>query len=89
MSAGRKILITGGAGSCGLFLTDSLLKQGYEVTVLDIDVQPLIAFQNENLTLIQGHLENRATAKDAVRGMDAVIHLAWSFSTDPLDPCNC
>ena len=85
MSAGKRVLITGGGGSCGLFLTDSLLKQGYEVTVLDIDVQPLIAVQNENLTLIQGHLEDRATVKEAVQGMDAVIHLAWSFSTDPLE----
>lgn len=85
MSAGKRILITGGAGSCGSHLTDSLLKRGYEVTVLDKDVQPLKPLQNENLTLIQGHLEDRVTVKEAVKGTDAVIHLAWSFSSEPLE----
>jgi UDP-glucose 4-epimerase len=85
MSAVKRILVTGGAGSCGLFLTDSLLKKGYEVTVLDMDVQALKTVESENLTLIQGHLEDRDAVKEAVEGMDAVIHLAWSFSSDPLE----
>jgi len=85
MSAEKRILITGGAGSCGVFLTDSLLERGYEVTVLDRDVESLRSVENENLTLIQGLLENRDTVKKAVDGMDAVIHLAWSFSSDPME----
>ena len=85
MSAGKRILITGGAGSCGTFLTDSLLERGYEVTVFDRDIEPLISVENENLTLIQGILEDRDAVKEAVEGMDAVIHLAWSFSTDPME----
>jgi len=85
MSAGKRILITGGAGSCGMFLTDSLLKRGYEVTVLDKDIEPLISIEKENLTLIQGLLEDRDAVKKAVDGMDAVIHVAWSFSSDPME----
>ena len=85
MSAGKRILITGGAGSCGMFLTDSLLERGYEVTVLDKDIEPLISVEKDNLTLIQGLLEDRVAVKEAVEGMDAVIHLAWSFSTDPME----
>ena len=85
MSAGKRILITGGAGSCGVFLTDSFLERGYEVTVFDKNVEPLKSVEKENLTLIQGLLEDRDTVKKAVEGMDAVIHLAWSFSSDPME----
>ena len=85
MSAGKRILITGGAGSCGMFLTDSLLERGYEVTVLDRDVTPMRSVEKENLTLIQGLLEDRGLVKEAVEGMDAVLHLAWSFSSDPME----
>lgn len=85
MSAGKKILITGGAGSCGVFLTDSFLERGYEVTVFDKNVEPLKSVEKENLTLIRGLLEDRDTVKKAVEGMDAVIHLAWSFSSDPME----
>lgn len=85
MSAGKKILITGGAGSCGVFLTDSFLERGYEVTVFDKNVEPLKSVKKENLTLIRGLLEDRDTVKKAVEGMDAVIHLAWSFSSDPME----
>jgi len=85
MNAEKRILITGGAGSCGMFLTDSFLERGYEVTVLDRDVAPLRSVENKKLTLIQGLLEDRGTVKEAVEGMDAVLHLAWSFSSDPME----
>ncbi len=41
MTSAGKILITGGAGSCGRYLTASLLARGYEVRVIDKDVEPL------------------------------------------------
>jgi nucleoside-diphosphate-sugar epimerase len=85
MSADKRILITGGAGSCGTFLTDSFLKRGYEVTVLDRDVEPLKSRENDRLTLMEGHLEDRGTVKEAVEGVDTVVHLAWSFSSDPME----
>jgi len=85
MSAGKKILITGGAGSCGQYLTARMLENGYEVSVLDRDVGSLRSLENERLTLIEGSLVDRALVKDAVNGMDAVIHLAWSFSSDPME----
>ena len=73
MSAVKRILITGGAGSCGAFLTDSLLGQGYEVTVFDKDVEPLRSRKDKGLTLLEGRLEDREAVKKAVEGMDAVI----------------
>ncbi len=85
MSTGKRILITGGAGSCGVFLTEYLLKRGYEVTVFDKDIESIKSMENDRLSLVQGHLENRTTVKKTLHGMDAVVHLAWSFSTDPME----
>jgi len=79
-----KILITGGAGSCGRYLTVSLLGRGYEVKVIDKDVEPLRSLGDKGLTLIPAGVEDRDALKSAVDGVDAVLHLAWSFSEDPL-----
>ncbi|MGD8352705.1 MAG: NAD(P)-dependent oxidoreductase [Pseudomonadota bacterium] len=85
MNAGKKILITGGAGSCGLFLTTSFLERGYEVVVFDQDVEPLSIVKNDRLKVVKGVLEDRDAVKKVVQGMDAVVHLAWTFSTDPME----
>jgi len=82
-SAG-KILITGGAGSCGRVLTVSLLGRGYEVRVIDKDVESLRPLGEKGLTLFQAALGDRDALGSAVDGVDAVLHLAWSFSEDPL-----
>ncbi|HEX2695551.1 MAG TPA: NAD(P)-dependent oxidoreductase [Acidobacteriota bacterium] len=81
----RKILITGGAGSCGRYLTASLLGRGYEVRVIDKNVEPLRPVGDKGLTLFRAGLEDRDALKSAVDGVDAVLHLAWSFSEDPLE----
>jgi len=80
-----KILITGGAGSCGRPMVVSLLSQGHEVRVIDKDVSPLRSITDNKLTLIQAGIEDRDALKPAVAGVDAVLHLAWSFSEDPLE----
>ncbi len=80
----RKILITGGGGWIGHDLTTFLLGKGYEVRVLDVNVQPLEQIDDSNLTLFQGGVEDRKAVRESMRDVDAVFHLAWSFSTDPL-----
>jgi UDP-glucose 4-epimerase len=80
-----KILITGGAGSCGRHMVVSLLSKGHEVRVIDKDVSPLRPIIDKRLTLVQAGIEDRNALKPAVAGMDAVLHLAWSFSEDPLE----
>jgi UDP-glucose 4-epimerase len=84
MTPAGKILITGGAGSCGRYLTASLLGRGYEVRVIDKDVEPLRPLGNKGLTLFRAGVEDRDALKSAMDGVDAVLHLAWSFSEDPL-----
>ena len=84
MTPAGKILVTGGAGSCGRVLTAALLGRGYEVRVIDKDVEPLRPLEGKGLTLFPAGVEDRDALKSALEGVDAVLHLAWSFSEDPL-----
>jgi len=78
-----KIFITGGAGYVGAELVPELLKNGHQVTVLDLmlygeDVLP----NNANLNKIKGDIRDRELLEKFVPGHDAVIHLAC-ISNDP------
>ena len=81
----RKVLVTGGAGWVGLDWTPYLLERGYEVWVLDVNVEPLRHIDDSRLMLIQSGVEDRDAVRRAMEGVDAVVHLAWSFSSDPLE----
>ncbi len=78
-------LITGGAGSVGRDLTSSLLEKGHRVRVLDKNVEAFASLDDKKPELIQGRLEDSRLVPEALRGMDTVIHLAWSFSDDPIE----
>ena len=73
-------LITGGAGSVGQDLTASLLEKGHGVKVLDKR-----AVHDKRVESIQGSLEDKGLVQEALQGVDSVIHLAWSFSDDPVE----
>jgi UDP-glucose 4-epimerase len=75
-----KFLITGGAGSVGRDLTAALVENGHSVRVLDR--QPLY---DKHVDSIQGSLEDKPLVQGALQGVDSVIHLAWSFSEDPME----
>jgi nucleoside-diphosphate-sugar epimerase len=80
------ILVTGGCGYVGSTLTAALLKDGYDVTVVDAQW-----FGNElkpapRLRVIQEDVRN--VDRIPLRGVDAIIHLA-NVANDPcveLDP---
>jgi len=72
------ILITGGAGYCGSILVPRLLDLGHKITVYDIlyygkDHLPL---DHPGLNVIQGDIRETAALAAAMKGVDAVIHLA-------------
>ncbi len=81
-----KVLVTGGAGYVGSVLVPKLLRAGYRVNVLDWylygdDVLDSVAV-DPNLTQIRGDLRDPQAVARAVKGCDAVIHLAC-ISNDP------
>lgn len=82
------VLITGGAGFIGSHLADRLLREGATVRVLD-NLDPFYdpAIKRRNLAGLQqlggsrfifqdGDLRDPAACRQAVRGADAVVHLA-------------
>jgi len=78
-------LITGGAGSVGRDLTAVLLREGHRVRVLDKSAGALASLSGTKPELIEGRLEDARLVRGALQGVDVVIHLAWSFSDDPVE----
>jgi nucleoside-diphosphate-sugar epimerase len=86
------VLVTGGAGYVGSVLTPKLLAEGHTVRVFDkfyFGKEPLAAVRGHTkLTEIPADLRDAPAVDEALRGCDAVIHLAC-ISNDPsfeLDP---
>ena len=81
-----KILVTGGAGYLGSVLTPLLLREGHQVRVLD-DLSHggaglLGVLSDENFTFHKGDIRSEETIREAVDGMEAIVHLA-SIVGDP------
>lgn len=79
----KRILITGGAGFIGSHLADGLLRLGYRVRVLDRLSEQVHgeegrrpAYLNPEAELIVGNIQNPQTVRRALRGVEAVFHLA-------------
>lgn len=75
-----KILITGGAGYVGTSLIPQLLEKGYKVIVYDNLMfggdQILPFFRNKNFEFTKGDIREFSSLKNAVAGVDIIIHLA-------------
>ena len=80
-----KFLITGGAGSLGQALTRSFLEKGHSVRVLDKKADQLQPLEHKNLELVKGEIEDPSVVSRAVKGINVIVHLAWSFSDDPME----
>lgn len=83
-----KILVTGGCGNMGIHVVKSLAKKGHQVRVLDKDEEGLKKLAAPAVETICGNIADKETVYRAVNGVNAILHLAWSFSenlTDLLD----
>src|SRR5438270_10911034 len=92
LSGFNTILVTGGGGYVGSALVPELLRHGFFVKVVDLFWygENVFGDHNEHLCLERVKLDIRDSAKlkEALAGVDAVIHLAC-ISNDPsfeLDP---
>src|SRR5581483_3690037 len=78
----KKILVTGGAGFIGSHTVDLLLARGYGVRILDA-LRPPVHRTGEkppyvpaDAEFVKGDVRSREDMLGALRGVDAVIHLA-------------
>jgi len=65
-----KVLVTGSAGTVGRPVCDELARRGHVVRGLDLAATPAIA------DAVVADVADAAAVREAVRGMDAVVHLA-------------
>lgn len=76
----KKILVTGAAGSIGMYVIKYLLSEGkYEITALDLknkkNVKRLKKYQ-KRINIIYGDILDNVLMEALVRGHDVIIHLA-------------
>src|SRR5258707_621711 len=70
------VLVTGGAGYVGHVLTPRLLSLGYNVAVYDTLWYGARLPNSPALRVIGGDIRDTAKLADALKGQDAVLHLA-------------
>jgi nucleoside-diphosphate-sugar epimerase len=74
------ILVTGGAGYVGSTLTPLLLDAGHQVRVLDCLAHGgrslLGVWSHPRFTFIRGDTRDRSAVREALQGMQGVVHLA-------------
>lgn len=79
MPAPRTVLLTGAAGGLGTLMRDLLPSYGYALRLLDM--RPVEGAPDA----ITADLADRAALREAVRGVDAIIHLAGISLEAPFD----
>ena len=89
--AGRRVLVTGGAGFVGSHVADRLLADGAEVTILDDFSTGWRQFVPAGARLVEADLLDPASATRALAGCDFVFHLAANadIKDNLLEPRRC
>jgi len=95
-NAGRRVLITGGAGFLGVNAAVRLIDDGWHVTVLDNLSRPgternlkwLITRHPTRTSFIKEDVRNASALVDHVKNQDAILHLAGqvAVTTSLVDP---
>ncbi len=77
-----KVLLTGATGFLGGHMAEALVKEGYQVAAMMRKSSDTSLLERIGVELREGHLDKPGSLLEAVRGVDAVIHLAayYTFS---------
>ena len=79
----KKTLLIGGGGYVGTVLTEYLIKNDHEVTVMDLFIyNNNISIKSPRLKFAKGDIRNLEFITKNIKGFDNVIHLAC-ISNDP------
>ncbi|KKW35738.1 hypothetical protein A2852_01315 [Candidatus Adlerbacteria bacterium RIFCSPHIGHO2_01_FULL_54_23] len=73
----KKVVVTGGAGFTGSHLVEALAKKGYQPIIFD-SVEPRFT---PEVPFIKGSVTDREATFAALKGADAVFHLAGMLGT--------
>jgi nucleoside-diphosphate-sugar epimerase len=81
----KKYLVTGGTGFIGSAIVKKLISQGHQVVSLDNNsrgaARKLGKFVKD-VELVEGDIRNSDAVRDAARGVDSVLHLAFVNGTE-------
>ena len=81
----KKYLVTGGTGFIGSALVKRLVKEGYEVKVIDNDLRGAaerLKEVSDKIELIKADIRDAEAVANACKGVDCVIHLAFINGTE-------
>lgn len=73
-----RILLTGGAGFLGAHCSEALCSRGNEVVVFDRPGVPPVERHRGVSAMFEGDVCNRKDLDLALKGIEIVIHLAWT-----------
>jgi UDP-glucose 4-epimerase len=69
----KKIVVFGGSGFLGSYLSDALTESGYKVTIFDKITSPYV---QKNQKMITGDILDNKSVTQAIKDADAVYHFA-------------
>jgi len=81
----KRVLITGGAGFQGSYLTKALVMHGCKVTVLNTystRSQNNLAPIKKDINLVWGSVTDKEVVNKTIRGQDVVFHMASHINVD-------
>jgi len=87
VSENKKVIVFGGSGFLGSHVADSLMKQGYEVTIFDIKES---SYLQDGQKMIVGDILNKEQIDESIKGNNIVYNFAGIAEIDechrrPLD----
>ena len=81
----RTAFVTGANGFIGLRLVQGLIKRGYEVVCLVREPAKAKALASGGVRLVRGDITSKDSMRAAMRGADAVFHLAGWYAIGARD----